>query len=465
MKYKWTVLTVTTVGVLMAGVDSRILIVGLPQVAYALNADAEQAIWFTQAYLLASTVTLLLIGRLTDIVGRVKVYNVGFAIFTVGSALTSMATSPTQVIIFRAIQGFGSAFLITNSVAIITDATPKEELGLSLGLNQIAFRFGAMAGLTLSGLILSVLDWRALFYINIPIGIFGTWWAHRRLREISHVERGVPFDLAGFTLFTIFLLSLLLALTFSAYGIAEYLTVLEFVLLASVTLVLFIMHERKTRHPILDLKLFKIREFAGGIISLVLNATAFGGVMLLLSLYLQIVKDFNIFDAGVRLIPFEVAFLIAGPISGRLSDKFGQRKFMILGLTLTSLSLFLLSAIDINTPYHYVALQMIILGAGIGMFSSPNMSYIMGSVPEERRGVASAVRAIFFNVGFTISLNLAVLVMSATIPYPLVSSIISSIDTAPLQFTEKVLFSQALSHTLLWMSILNAAAIIVVSLI
>ncbi|MGB9756414.1 MAG: MFS transporter [Candidatus Bathyarchaeales archaeon] len=461
MKHKWTVLTVTTVGVLMSGIDSRILIVGLPQVAYALSADAEQAIWFTQAYLLASTVALLLIGRLTDIVGRVKIYNMGFVIFTVGSALTSIATSPLQVVIFRAIQGFGSASLITNSVAIITDATPKDDLGLSLGISQLAFRFGAMAGLTFSGVILSVLDWRALFYINIPIGIFGTWWAHKRLKEISHLEKDVPFDLIGFILFTTFLLSLLLALTFSAYGIAEYFTVLGLVLVASITLTSFIVHERRTKHPVLDLKLFKIRQFTGGIISLVLNATAFGGVMLLLSLYLQIVKDFNIFDAGVRLIPFEIAFLIVGPISGKLSDKFGQRKFMISGLTLTSLSLLLLSTIDVNTPYSYVVVYMIILGAGIGMFSSPNMSLIMGSVPEERRGVASAVRAIFFNVGFTISLNLAVLVMSAIIPYSLVSSIISSIDSVSLPFTEKVLFSQALSYTFFWMSILNAVAIII----
>lgn len=461
MKYKWTVLTVTTVGVLMAGIDSRILIVGLPQVACALNADAEQAIWFTQAYLLASTLALLLIGRLTDMVGRVRIYNMGFAIFTIGSALTSIARSPMEVIFSRAIQGFGSAALITNSVAIITDATPKEELGLSLGINQIAFRFGAMAGLTLSGIILSILDWRALFYINIPIGIFGTVWAHRRLKEVSHVERHASFDLLGFILFTAFLLGLLLALTFSAYGIAEYLTVTLLVLTASAALISFIIHERRTKHPVLDLNLFSIRQFSSGILSLILNATAFGGVMLLLSLYLQIVKGLEIFDAGIRLIPFEIAFLITGPISGKLSDKFGQKKFMISGLILTSLSLFLLSTLSIDTPYEHVALYMSILGLGIGMFSSPNMSLIMGSVPENRRGVASAVRAIFFNVGFTVSLNIAVLVMSMVIPYSLVSSIISSINPLSLPLTEKILFSQALSHTFYWMGIINAMALLV----
>jgi len=460
MQYKWTVLTVTTVGVLMSGIDSRIMIVGLPQVAAALHADAEQAIWFTQAYVLAGTIILLLIGRLTDIVGRVKIYNLGFAIFTVGSALTSIAMSPIQVILFRAIQGLGSAFLITNSVALIADSTPRKDLGLSLGINQIAFRFGAMSGLTISGVILSILDWRALFYINIPVGIFGSIWAHRRLKEVSQTEKGAPFDLVGFILFAVSLLSFLLALTFDAYGLAECSTVIGLVLTAAIAFVLFLVCERKTRDPVLDFKLFKIKEFAGGVISQMLNAIAWGGVMLLLSLYLQLVKGLNALDAGVRIVPFELAFLIFGPISGRLSDKFGQRPFVISGLTLTSLSLFLLSTIGVNTSYSDVAVYMMILGSGIGMFSSPNISSVMGSVPAKQRGVASAVRAIFFNVGFTVSLNLAILVMSTVIPYSLVSSIISSGDNVSLPLTERVLFSQALSHTFFCMGVVNTVAVV-----
>ena len=172
VKYKWVVLTVTTVGVLMDGLDSRIVIIGLPQVAAALHADVEQAIWFTQSYVLATTIALLLIGRVTDVVGRVKIYTIGFVIFTIGSGLTALAQNPNQFILWRGLQGLGVAMMFANTVAMITDATPREELGLSLGVNQIAFRFGAMSGLTLSGLILSFFDWRALFYVNIPIGVF-----------------------------------------------------------------------------------------------------------------------------------------------------------------------------------------------------------------------------------------------------------------------------------------------------
>ncbi|HLQ03416.1 MAG TPA: MFS transporter, partial [Nitrososphaerales archaeon] len=158
MEYKWTVLTVTTVGVLMAGIDGRIVVIGLPQVAAALGADAEQAIWFTQSYVLGSTIALLFIGRVTDIFGRVKVYTLGFTLFTIGSALTSLSQAPEHVIVFRMIQGLGSAVLFTNSAALITDATPVNELGLSLGINQIAYRMGSMLGLTFSGLILTFLD-------------------------------------------------------------------------------------------------------------------------------------------------------------------------------------------------------------------------------------------------------------------------------------------------------------------
>jgi MFS family permease len=176
MQYKWIALSVTTVGTLMAGIDTRIIIVGLPTVARDLGADVESIIWVSQSYLLASTVGLLLIGRVTDVVGRVKIYNIGFAVFTVGSALASISQSPMQLILSRIVQGTGAAMLITNSAAILTDATPRQELGTILGINQIAFRVGSVAGLTLSGVIIAMSGWRALFYLNIPIGVFGTIW-------------------------------------------------------------------------------------------------------------------------------------------------------------------------------------------------------------------------------------------------------------------------------------------------
>ena len=460
IQYKWTVLTVTTVGVLMAGIDSRIVIVGLPQVAASLGADAERAIWITQAYVLGSTVALLLIGRLSDIVGRVKIYTAGFAVFTVGSLLTSLSVNPTMMIACRGLQGLGSGIMFTNSAAIITDATPPNELGFSLGINQVAFRVGAMTGLTVSGLILTFLDWRALFYVNIPIGIAGTLWARRRLREVAGPERGAPMDWLGFVTFTTGIGSLLLALTMAAYGIAERGIVAALVAIAGIALSLFILVERRTPHPLLDLKLLRIREFMGGVVAQLLNAIAFGAVLLLMSLYLQLVRDLSPLAAGLLFIPLDIATIILGPISGKLSDRHGHRPFTTGGLALVSLSLFLLATMDAFTPYPVVVLYLVIFGAGLGIFASPNISSIMGSVPSGRRGVASGVRATFFNVGFTISLNLAVLLMTLTVPYGLVTQILTSGNPATIPPTDRILFADGLQKTFLALAAINTTAII-----
>lgn len=207
MEYKWIALSVTTVAVLMVGIDTRIVIVGLPQIAQQLSADVEQSIWITQAYVFTNTVLLLLIGRLADLFGRVRLFIYGFAVFTLGSALTSLGQTPIQVILFRAVQGAGASLILANSVAIVTDVSPKNQLGFSLGINQIAVRIGALTGLTLSGLILSFLDWHALFYINIPIGIFGTFWAARQLKETPHSRSGATVDFLGFGVFRLSALS------------------------------------------------------------------------------------------------------------------------------------------------------------------------------------------------------------------------------------------------------------------
>jgi len=459
IQYKWTVLTVTTVGVLMAGLDSRIVIVGLPSVAASLGADAEQAIWITQAYVLGSTVALLLVGRISDIVGRVKLYTSGFAVFTLGSLLTSLATDPAQVIGFRALQGLGSAILFTNSAAMIVDATPSHELGLSLGINQVAFRMGSMAGLTVSGVILSILDWRALFYINVPIGIFGTAWAHFRLREIAKLDRGAPIDWAGFVSFTGFILALLLALTLAAYGVGEARTVGALLAFSFGSLAVFAYVEHRTPHPLLDLRLLRIREFTGGVVAQLLNAIAFGAVLLLLSLDFQLVLGLSPLAAGVLILPMDVATLACGPLSGRLSDKYGHVPFTTAGLAVISLSLFLLSTTDASTPYSHLAVYIVLFGAGLGFFASPNISSIMGSVPAERRGIASGFRATFFNVGYTVSLNLAILITTFTVPYVLVTQILSG-DPTTITAADRLLFAQGIRTTYLWLAGVNTLAIL-----
>ena len=458
MQYKWTVLTVTTVGVLMSGIDSRIVVIGIPQVAAALGADAEQAIWFTQAYIFGSTVSLLVVGRVSDMMGRVKIYTVGFTIFTVGSLLTSLSPSPNFVIAFRVLQGLGSAALFANSAAIITDSAPGDQLGLFLGINQVAFRVGAMLGLTLSGLILAVTDWRALFYVNVPIGIFGTYWAHRRLKEVSSPERGVPMDWYGFFAFSASIISFLLALTFAAYGTYPLEWLVALVAASAMSLGLFVRRERRFPHPLLDLKLLRIKEFTGGVIAQMLNSLAWGAVILLLSLYLQLVKGFTPLQAGLAIVPFDLAFLAVGPLSGRLSDRYGHMPFTTTGLAVMSASLLLMSSTSVSTSYLTLAAYLVVFGAGVGLFSSPNMSSIMGSVPPQERGVASGVRATFFNVGYVLSFNVAILMMTLAVPYSVITQVISASSPASLS-VDKVLFAKGLDYAFQMSAVINAVAI------
>ena len=334
MEYKWKALAVTTIGVFMSGVDSTILIIALPTMASVLHADAEQAIWFTQAYALASTVTVLLIGKITDMYGRIKLYKIGFILFTVGSLFTAFSQDPYQLIGSRAIQGLGAAMIWANSLAIITDATPTSELGFSLGMNFLAFYVGSVMGLTLSGVILLFFDWRVLFYINIPIGIVGTLWAHLNLVEKSTLEKKVSIDWIGFLLFSIGLSCLLLVLTFSVYGISMT-TILSLLALGIVCLSSFVIRERKVTSPLLDLSLLKIKSIRGSIVSNMIQAIVLGSILLLLSLYLQVDRGLSPFAAGLSLLPMDIAIIVFSPLAGRLADRFGLIPFMSFGMVLT----------------------------------------------------------------------------------------------------------------------------------
>ena len=429
LQYKWVALSVTTVGTLMAGIDTRIVIVGLPTIARELGADAESVIWVSQAYLLASTIGLLLIGRITDLIGRVKIYNYGFVLFTIGSAFASLSFSPAELIVSRIVQGTGSAMIITNSAAILTDATPRNELGTILGINQIAFRIGSISGLTLSGIIIAVADWRALFYINIPIGIFGTIWAHKRLREISTKDTASKMDWGGFFLFTTGLTMILLAITFMSYGPSDLILGSGALAFGAALLIIFMRIESRINAPLLDPKLFKIREFAGGTLAQMLNALAWSGIIITISFYLQIIMGYSALQAGLSILPLEATYLIFGPLSGKLSDKYGSRLFATLGLVISSVGFFLLAAITTPaTSYLEIAIVLALMGAGNGMFVAPNISSIMASVPANRRGIASGFRVTLFNVGLTASSGVAVLLITLSIPYGAFSALLQSFD-------------------------------------
>lgn len=459
MQYKWTVLTVTSVGVLMSGIDSRIMIVGLPEISGSLHADAEQAIWFTQAYVLGSTLTMLVIGRTTDMIGRVKIYTTGFAIFTVGSILVSTSQVPNEVIAFRAFQGIGSSMLSVNSTALIVDAVEEKNLGFMLGLNTLAFRAGATSALTLSGVILAFFDWRALFFINIPIGIFGTYWAHKRLRESVVVKRRPSMDWIGFASFTISVASLLLGLTYAAYGFVGPTVTDPLFLIAGVAFVAFVYQERRVAEPMLDLRLFRIRQFTGGTVALFLNAIAWGAVLILLNLYFQIGRGMTPLQAGIAFLPFEGMYVIVGPLSGRLSDKYGRTYFMASGLLMQAVAVYIFSTLTQTDSYYYVALGLVLFGGGSGLFNSPNSSSVMSAVPPDRRGVASGSTNVIWYVGYTISLNSAIVLMTTVLPFSVISSALSS-PVAQTSAADRLLFVEGLQRAFSVMAVVDVVAVL-----
>jgi MFS family permease len=273
------------------------------------------------------------------------------------------------------------------------------------------------------------------------------------------LERGGSIDWIGFSTFTLSVASFLLSLTFAAYGSGGQFATYLLVVLGAASLVVFVLYERKIEHPILDLKLLGIREFTGGVVAQLLNAISWGAVLLLLSLYFQIVLNLSPLEAGLRMIPLEVGVVLFGPLSGKLSDRFGHLPFTTSGLVMSSSALLLLSTTDTSTPYYHIAVYILLLGAGIGVFTAPNVSSIMSSVPPARRGIASAFRIVLFNVGFTISLNLAILIMTFTVPYELVTSLVSSVNPLSVPEVERELFSEGLKQTYLSLAVLNTVAI------
>jgi EmrB/QacA subfamily drug resistance transporter len=423
LEYKWVVLTVTTVGIFMATLDSSIIVVGLPQVVLALNTNLVVGVWFITIYRLMITVLLVGIGRIADLYGRVRLYNMGFAIFTVGSLLSGLSISAEELLVFRLVQGVGAALLFVNSVAIVTDAFSSGDLGKGIGINQVAINAGTITGYTLSGILIQLFTWRSIFLVNVPIGIFGTYWSHRRLKEISQPSKGERFDVLGAVSFSSSITLLLLGLT-----VGSLTDVLSLILIASsgILMIFFFLVERRTKFPVLDMSLFRIRLFTAGNIANLLSGLAFAGLAFVMTLYFQLVRGYDPLHAGIFLIPLDLTLIFIGPISGSLSDKWGARGLSTLGLVVASAGFFVLSRLDQSTIYPQIAVGLVLVGFGIGLFRSPNASSVMGSVPASKRGISSAVRATIINTSIVASIPLVIAIMTADVPYDKLVNIIGN---------------------------------------
>ena len=448
----------------MAGLDTRIVLIGLPTIAESLQADLETVLWVTQGYQIAITIGLLFLGRFSDMFGRVKIYSLGFAIFTVGSGLCVFAQTGEQLIIFRVIQGMGGAMLIANSAALITDATRTQELGFALGVNQIAFTLGAVLGLTVGGVLIGTTGWRAIFTLNIPIGIFGTLWAHLRLQEISQREKHSTFDYPGLFLFTTSLTSLLLAISLVTMASISQIEAAILYSISLLTFALFLYLEPRRAEPLLDMRLFKIRLFSAGNLSQLLYSLGFGSLSLIIILYFQVIRGFTALTAGLLFLPLDVAFVSIGPLSGKLSDRYGTRGLATLGMAIGTIAyIALASLLTIATPIIQIEIMLVVVGLALGLFSSPNISSVMGSVPPQRRGVASAVRATIFNTGNVVSIGLVAYIITTVIPYQVVSGILTGGYTT-LTATEATGFVLGIGRAFVVTAIITFAGMIASSL-
>jgi MFS family permease len=449
-RYKWVALANTTAGMFMAALDGSIVIIALPAIFRGIHLDPlapgniSYLLWMIMGYRLVQAVLVVTLGRLGDMFGRVKIYNAGFVVFTVASVLLSFdpfdaGGGALWLIGWRVLQAFGGSMLMANSAAILTDAFPSDQRGFALGTNQIAALAGQFIGLVAGGL-LAAWDWRAVFWINVPVGIFGTIWAYRRLRDNGERHRG-RIDWWGNVTFAIGLGAVLVGVT---VGIQPYghhsmgwqnPTVLAMIIGGTALLAAFAIIETRIAEPMFQLSLFRIRAFTAGNVAGFATSIARGGLQFILIIWLQGIwlplHGYNFAQtplwAGIFLLPLTAGFLIAGPTSGILSDRFGSRGIASAGMAVFGGSFIGLMVLPVDFSYWAFALLIAANGIGSGMFASPNSSSIMGSVPARHRGAASGMRATFQNSGTALSIgvffSLMIAGLASNLPHTLTSGL------------------------------------------
>ncbi len=441
--YKWIALSNTTLGGFMVALDGSCVMIALPAIFRGINLNpmgpesAAYLLWILTGYTLTLAVLVVTLGRIGDMFGRVRLYNLGFVIFSVGSILLSFtwstgAAGAMELIIFRAVQAVGGACLFANSAAILTDAFPANQRGLALGINQVSFIAGSLIGIIAGGLLAEV-GWRWVFRVSIPVAVAGTVWAYLQLREIG-VHHKTRIDWIGNLTFAAGLAMILLGVTYGiqSHGASAMSWTTPFVLSMLIgglaMLVLFVFVEQHVAEPMFRISLFRIRAFTFGNIATILSSISSGGLQFMVSIWLQGIwlplhgYNFEVtpFWAGIFMLPQTAGFLLLGPISGYLSDRIGARALATGGMVVAAAAFGLLLLLPINFIYWQFALVLALMGIGMGLFGSPNMAAIMNSVPPENRGVGSGMRSAFFNIGSPLSngvfFSLMTVGLSATIP-------------------------------------------------
>ncbi len=426
---KWVALSNTTLGVLIATINSSILLIALPDIFRGLHinplapGNSSYLLWLMMGYLVVTAVLVVSFGRLGDMYGRVRMYNAGFAIFTVFSVLlaaTWMTGTPgvLWLIVMRVLQGVGGALLMANSSAIITDAFPVDQRGLALGLNMVAGIAGSFLGLVIGG-ILAPIDWRLVFLVSVPVSLFGTVWAYLKLHDTGVRHHG-GIDWWGNLTFGVGLVAILVAITYGIQPYAGHIMgwtnpwVVAGLVGGAAVLVAFCVIETRVAHPMFHLDLFRIRAFSAGNLASLLSGLGRGGLMFILIIWLQGIwlprHGYSFAStplwAGIFMLPMTIGFLIAGPASGYLSDRFGARPFATGGMVVAALSFVWLLALPVDFTYWQFAAALLVNGLGMGLFASPNRAGIMNALPPNRRGVGGGMSTTFQNSAMVLSIGI-----------------------------------------------------------
>ncbi|MDG6935060.1 MAG: MFS transporter [Nitrososphaerota archaeon] len=448
VQYKWVALSNTTLGVLMASINANIVLISLPAIFRGIGIQPltsfQYLLWILFGYMVVTASLLVMFGRISDMYGRVRLYNVGFAIFTVGSILlyltpNSGTTGALELIIFRIIQGIGAAFLFANSAAILTDAFPYNERGKALGVNQVAALAGSLIGLVLGG-VLAVFNWRHVFLVSVPVGILGTAWSYWKLKEVAVIRKNQKLDIWGNITWGGGLTILLIGVTYGLlpYGSSTMGWANPLVIVAIgggvAMLAAFIVVETRVDEPMFRLGLFRNRMFSAANFAGLLGSVARGGVMIMLIILLQGIwlplHGYSYvstpFWSGIYMTPMLAGFAMMGPLSGWLSDRYGARGFSTLGMVIVAATFYALAEMPYNFNFATFALVLFVMGLGNGMFASPNTASIMNSVPMEHRGAASGMRSTLQNTGTMVSLALFFSIVISL----LASSLPGAFDTA-----------------------------------
>lgn len=460
--YKWVALAVASLGSLVGVLNSTSLIIALPTLMLDLDTTLIGVMWVLISYMLIITILAPASGRLADIYGRKKLYVYGIIAFTIASLLCGLAGDITQLIIFRVFQAIGGAIIIANSTLLVVDAFPHYELGRAMGILSVIMAAAVVVGPILGGL-LTLIDWRLNFFISVPMGIAAAYLAHTRIREMKEYSVIEPFDLKGMLLFTVAFVALTIYLGVGVLFDPLSALMMAILLAGIISLGVFIRQELTTPHPLIDFSLFRIRIFAYGQTSSFLNAIARGAAMILLILFFQGLRGYDPLMASILISPMAIGLIFAGPLGGSLSDKYGSRLISTSGLIISLVGLAGLALMKYDTPYWILAAWMLINGFGSGLFQPPNTSAIMASVPFERRGVASSMRAFLNNTGMVISMTIAMPLLITTVPLDTMMNMFV-IGGMNMPMDTQINFTSGIAFIFVISSILTVPAIIVSAL-